>query len=171
MKTTRSNRRKEYAQVHLPRTIESTVFDAFMALEVLIVWGIAAWLYMRLDKVPTHFNAAGQADAWGSHGTLIFIVLIFTFCMGLLAYSAYHPKNVNTPFLLRTVEEHLLNARLIRIMALIIGLLFILIVVKMGGEVFGLSDAVFAKLMLLVIIAVLGVSAGFYGYIYYKYRR
>lgn len=171
MRTISSNKKNAYAQVHLPRTIESTIFDVFMALEVLVVWIIAAWLYIRFDKVPTHFNAAGQADAWGSHGALLFIVLIFTFCMGLLAYSAYHPKYVNTPFLLRTMEEHLLNARLIRIMALIIGLLFILIVMKMGGAVFGLSDTVFAMLMLLIIIAVLGVSAGFYCYIYFKRRR
>lgn len=165
------NKKNDYAQVHLPRTLESTLFDVFIALEVLVVWLLAAWLFVRFDTVPTHFNAAGNADAWGSHSILIFIVLVVTACQGLLAYSAYHPKYVNTPFKLRSVEEHQLNARLIRIMALIIGLLFIAVVVKMGGAMFGLSDSAFALMMLCCIVAVLGVSIGFYAYIHFKYHR
>ena len=161
----------DYSQVHLPRTLESTIFDAFMVLEVLAVWIIAAWLFVRFDTVPTHFNAAGEADAWGSHGMLLFFALVATVCLALLAYSAYHPKYVNTPFKLRSVEEHQLNARLIRIMALIIGLLFIAVVVKMGGAMFGLSDSAFALMMLCCIVAVLGVSIGFYAYIHFKYHR
>ena len=165
------SKKNDYAQVHLPRTLESTLFDVFIALEVLVVWLLAAWLFVRFDTVPTHFNAAGEADAWGSHSVLIFIVLVVTACQGLLAYSAYHPKYVNTPFKLRSVEEHQLNARLIRIMALIIGLLFIAVVVKMGGAMFGLSDSAFALMMLCCIVAVLGVSIGFYAYIHFKYHR
>ena len=164
-------KRDEYAHVHLPRTIESTIFDAFFVLEVLAVWIISAWLFVRFDTVPTHFNAAGQADAWGSHGMLIFFALMDAVVMGLLAYSAYNPKYVNTPVKAVTEEQLLLNARMIRIMGLIIGLLFILIAIKMGGAIFGLSDSVFAMLILLLIVALMGVAIGFSVLIYFKRRK
>ncbi len=164
-------KRYDYSQVHLPRTLESTIFDAFMVLEVLAVWIIAAWLFVRFDTVPTHFNAAGEADAWGSHGMLLFFALVATVCLALLAYSAYHPKYVNTPLQLKTVEEHLINARLIRILGIIIGLLFIAIEVKMSGAVIGLSDPAFAMMMLLFLVAIMGVTIGFYAYIHIRYRR
>lgn len=164
-------KKNEYAHVRLPRTIESTIFDAFFVLEVLAVWIIFAWLYVRFDTVPTHFNAAGQADAWGSHGVLIFFALMDAVVMGLLAYSAYRPKYVNTPVKVVTEEQLLLNARMIRITALIIGLLFILIAIKMGGAIFGLSDRTFALLMMLLIVALMGVAIGFSVFIYYKRRK
>ena len=164
-------KKNEYAHVRLPRTIESTIFDAFFVLEVLAVWIIFAWLYVRFDTVPTHFNAAGQADAWGSHGVLIFFALMDAVVMGLLAYSAYRPKYVNTPVKVVTEEQLLLNARMIRITALIIGLLFILIAIKMGGAIFGLSDRTFALLMLLLIVALMGVAIGFSVFIYFKRRK
>ena len=166
------NKRKyDYSQVHLPRTLESTIFDAFMALEVLAVWLLSTWLYVKFDTVPTHFNAAGKADAWGSHGMLLFFALIATVCMAVLAYSAYHPKYVNTPLQLKTVEEHLINARLLRILGIIIGLLFIAIEVKMSGAVIGLSDRAFAMMMLLFVVAIMGVSIGFYAYIHFRFHR
>lgn len=164
-------KKNEYAHVRLPRTIESTIFDAFFVLEVLAVWIIFAWLYVRFDTVPTHFNAAGQADAWGSHGVLIFFALMDAVVMGLLAYSAYRPKYVNTPVKVVTEEQLLLNARMIRITALIIGLLFILIAIKMGGAIFGLSDRTFALLMMLLIVALMGVAIGFSVFIYFKRRK
>ena len=164
-------KKNEYAQVHLPRTIESTIFDAFIVLEVLAVWIISAWLYVRYETVPTHFNAVGQADAWGSHTMLIFMALMDTVVMGLLAYSAYRPKYVNTPVKAVTEEQLLLNARMIRITALIIGLLFILIAIKMGGAIFGLSDPAFAMLMMLLIVALMVVAIGFSVLIYFKRRK
>lgn len=164
-------KRYDYSQVHLPRTLESTIFDAFMVLEVLAIWAISAWLYMKFDTVPTHFNAAGKADAWGSHGMLIFFALTATICLAVLAYSAYHPKYVNTPMQLKTVEEHLLNARMLRIMGIIIGLLFIAIQVKMSGAVIGLSDPAFAMIILFLVVAIMGVTIGFYVYIHIRYRR
>ena len=138
---------------------------------MLAVWIIFAWLYVRFETVPTHFNAAGQADAWGSHGVLIFFALMDAVVMGLLAYSAYRPKYVNTPVKVVTEEQLLLNARMIRITALIIGLLFILIAIKMGGAIFGLSDRTFALLMMLLIVALMGVAIGFSVFIYFKRRK
>jgi hypothetical protein len=78
---------------------------------------------------------------------------------------------VNTPLQLKTVEEHLINARLIRILGIIIGLLFIAIEVKMSGAVIGLSDPAFAMMMLLFLVAIMGVTIGFYAYIHIRYRR
>lgn len=164
-------KRKEYASVRLPRTIESTIFDAFIVLEVLVAWIIMAWLYVRIDIVPTHFNAMGKADAWGSHTMLIFMALIDAVVMGLLAYSAYHPKYINTPVKVVTEEQLMLNARMVRILALIIGLLFILIAIKMGGAIFGMSDPVFAMLMLCCVVALMGVAIGFSVYVHLRRPR
>lgn len=46
----------------------------------------AAYLYPELaDKIPTHFNAAGEADAWGSKNT-IFMMPIIMGASSLLVY-------------------------------------------------------------------------------------
>jgi len=162
---------KEAENIRLPRTFESTAFDVVIALEALAVWLLAAWLFVRFDTVPTHFNMAGEADAWGSHGMLIFMALIATFTLGLLVYSAYRPKYVSTTMKNLTYDEYLIQARMVRIIGVIIGLLFILIIVKMGGAIFGLSDPAFGMLMLLTMLVLIGVSIGFTAYMYIRRRR
>ena len=166
-----NSNKKQYASVRLPRTLESTFFDGFIALEILVAWIIMAWLFVRIDVVPTHFNAMGEADAWGSHTMLIFMALIDAVVMGLLAYSAYHPKYINSPVKVVTEEQLMLNARMVRIMALIIGLLFILIAIKMGGAIFGMSDHVFAMLMLCCVVALIGVAIGFSIFVHLRRPR
>ena len=157
----KSKEKVTYSQIKLPRTIESTIFEVFMGLEVLIVWVICGYLWSKVDSVPTHFNAAGEPDAWGNPVMLIFFALLTAFTLGLLAYCAYRPKYVNSPVKPMTIEQFLLNARMVRVLGVIIGLLFIVISLKMGGAIIGISDPSFAFAMLFFVLAIMGVAIGF----------
>ena len=52
-------------QVH--RTTEGTVFEVAFVILAIIVWGLIIWMIHRApDIVPTHFDASGKPNAYGS---------------------------------------------------------------------------------------------------------
>jgi len=164
-------KKQNYSEIRLPRTIESTIFEFFLLVEVLVAWVICGYLWAKVDTIPTHFNAQGEADAWGDPTVLIFFALMDALVLGLLAYSAYHPKMVNSTVKVVTIEQHLINARMVRVLGVIVGIMFILICLKMGGAIFGMSDRVFAISMFIIVLMILGVAVGFSIVIHLKRKR
>lgn len=63
----------------------------------------SAWAYPRLpERIPIHFDLAGQPDAWASRSTgwflLPMIALALTlFLHAIAAYSTHHPDTWNVP--------------------------------------------------------------------------
>ena len=64
-------------QVH--RTSEAIIFETAFAIVAIIVWGIITWmLYRAPDIVPTHLDASGKPNAYGSPSGIIIPCIVLT---------------------------------------------------------------------------------------------
>ncbi len=65
---------------------------------------LALWVYTIValnslpDRIPTHFNFAGEADDYGSKTTLWMLPVIASILVGLMSVIKKHPKYLNMPF-------------------------------------------------------------------------
>lgn len=55
------------------------------------------------DTIPTHFNAAGQADAWGSRSSVFILIAIFVVIVAGITWLSHHPSIFNYP---GVITEH-----------------------------------------------------------------
>lgn len=69
--------------------LTGVVFIA-MWFHIILVWGTLP------DRIPTHFNAAGEIDGWGGKGTLLFGPVIGTVTLAVLLIVERFPKAWNT---------------------------------------------------------------------------
>ena len=84
----------------LPRTIPQRVMEVLCLVLLLlqIVLPLAFWRFIP-DPLPTHYNMAGEADGWGSRGT-VFIMAGFSLFMWVFlgAVNRMEPRKWNIPF-------------------------------------------------------------------------
>ena len=84
-------------QVH--RTSEAIIFEIAFAIVAVIVWGIITWmLYRAPDIVPTHFDAFGKPNAYGSPTGIIIPCIVLTIGAVVCMATAYFPRHINMPF-------------------------------------------------------------------------
>jgi uncharacterized membrane protein len=79
------------------------------------------------DIIPTHFNAAGEIDGWGSKNTIVIPLIIQLVMTLLLGYLAKHPEKHNYPFTITEENRDYQYARsseLIMKLNLIINIIF-----------------------------------------------
>ena len=63
------------------RTKEGTIFEVAFLILALIVWGLIIWFIKQApDVVPTHFDASGNPNAWGSPLGIVIPCGIITVC-------------------------------------------------------------------------------------------
>jgi uncharacterized membrane protein len=82
--------------------IELTPFDKALELTgwmmVILLWAFAAYNYSTLpDKIPTHFNAAGQVDDYGSKIFIFLLPVIGTLLYPLMTVLNKFPHIFNYP--------------------------------------------------------------------------
>lgn len=62
------------------------------------LWILAIVAIMELpDRIPIHFNFAGEADSYGSKTTLWMLPIIATILVGLMSIIKQHPEHLNMP--------------------------------------------------------------------------
>lgn len=71
--------------------VAANLLTVMTALTVAIGY---AWLP---DSIPTHFNLAGQPDAWGSKGSVWMLVVVNIVIVGGLTLLSRYPKVFNYP--------------------------------------------------------------------------
>lgn len=121
------------------KTIESTplpVFDRVLewfSLFLLIgLWGLVLFAYLKMpDSIPIHFNASGQADRYGSKGTIFILPVIGSFIFALFTVLGKQPNKLNyittlTPG--NTSKQYLYAGKMLRCLKFSILLLFVLLV-------------------------------------------
>ena len=120
--------------VRMGRTMESTIFEMVALFMIVVMWVLAAWMYLHSpETIPTHFDAAGNPNDYGSRLTLFILAGIGTVLTVLLMVGAYFPTGViNLPPKLETPKQYVLTpkqyalaSRMVRVMALQVCLLFI----------------------------------------------
>lgn len=89
----RKNRRPK---LDIPRSGLDNVGDAVAGIGVLVLVTLTAASWATLpDSVPTHFNAAGVADAWGSKNSLLLLPAVALVMWAGLTVLARFPHAFN----------------------------------------------------------------------------
>ena len=121
-------------EVKVHRTLEATVFEIAFAIMTIIVWGIIIWMIQQApDIVPTHFDASGKPNAYGSPSGIIIPCIILTagaiLCMGI----AYFPRHINMPFKITNIHQVEWTIRFTRVMGITLLLTPLAVVYMMLG--------------------------------------
>ena len=120
--------------VKVHRTTEATVLEVVFALTAIIVWGIIIWMIHRApDIVPTHFDASGKPNAYGSPTGIAIPCIIMTIAGIGLMVLAYFPRLINMPVKISNIRQVELTIRSTRIAAIILLLLALAIVYTLLG--------------------------------------
>lgn len=103
-------------KIKVYRTTEATVFEVAFAIVAIIVWGVIIWLVHRApDIVPTHFDASGNPNAYGSPIGATIPCVILTIGAIVMMVLAYFPRHINMPFKITNIQQVKLTIRQLRI--------------------------------------------------------
>lgn len=116
--------------VRMERSLESTIFEMVALFLIIVMWVLAGWMYVHSpETIPTHFDAAGNPNDYGSRLTLLIVAAIATVVTVLMMVGAYYPTGaINPPPKLETPRQYVLASRMVRVMALLVCLLFICVI-------------------------------------------
>ena len=110
--------------VKVHRTMEGTILEVIFAIVAVVIWGLIIWLvHQAPDIVPTHFDASGKPNAYGSPAGVTIPCIILTIAAITLMVLAYFPRHLNMPFKITNIRQVELAIRQVRISGII--LLFI----------------------------------------------
>ncbi|MBO5592151.1 MAG: DUF1648 domain-containing protein, partial [Prevotella sp.] len=84
--------------VKVHRTTEAMILEVVFVLTAILVWGIIIWMiHQAPDIVPTHFDALGKPNAYGSPVGIAIPCIIMTIAGVGLMVLAYFPRFINMP--------------------------------------------------------------------------
>lgn len=112
--------------------LELSIIDKILEIAgwsaLLTLWFIILINYSDLpDKIPSHYNAYGEVDGYGSKFLLIILTLISTILYISLTYLNRFPHIFNFPVKItqeNAVNQYIIATRLIRYIKFIIVLIF-----------------------------------------------
>lgn len=115
--------------------IELNAFDktveALCILMLISIWAVALNYYPNLpDTIPTHFNAAGVIDDYGSKITIFLLPGIYSILFILLSVLNFFPHIFNytkeiTPE--NALAQYSIATQMLRVLKLTIGVVFFII--------------------------------------------
>ncbi|MDF2904849.1 MAG: hypothetical protein K0R34_170 [Herbinix sp.] len=82
----------------VPRTVfhKGIELATIAVLIIMVTYPIAIWNTLP-DKLPMHYNVAGEIDRWGSRAELFTLPVIGLFMYGLLSLVSSFPSTWNIP--------------------------------------------------------------------------
>lgn len=123
-------------------TVVDRILEMFSLVLVICIIVLTIVFYQHApEQISIHFNAAGQADGWGDKSGIFFIMGMGLLCIGLCNYAAYNHKLVNLPIRLKPEclpQQLTLLGRMMRILALVLGMLFLTILCSMAAPQLGI---------------------------------
>lgn len=129
-----------------------------MAVCMLVFTGV---LYSKApDTIPTHFNLAMEADAWGGKSVYWILAGIMLVGMAICASAAYNRKLVNLPVRLKPAVLYRqigLISRMCRIMTLTFSLVWLAVLLSMSASFIGLPADVTVIMIPFSVLLMLGV--------------
>ena len=121
-------------EVKVHRTIEGTIFETVFTIMAIVVWGlIILMLNQAPDIIPTHFDASGKPNAYGSPMGIVIPCIIVTIAAIGLMVIAYFPRHINMPFKVTNIRQVELTIRMTRIT----GLIFLVLTLAIGWTSLG----------------------------------
>jgi len=104
------------------------------AIVAIVVWGIIIWLVHRApDIVPTHFDASGNPNAYGSPVGITIPCIILTIAAISLIVLAYFPRHINMPVNITNIRQVEMTIRSTRVAAITLLVLCLAIVYTLLG--------------------------------------
>lgn len=108
-------------KIKVNRTPEGNIFEfAFLVLLIAVWVFIIIALQKAPDIVPTHFDAAGRPNSYGSKFGILIPTIITTIAAVSMMVCAYFPHKINLPTQITTPHQYELAIRMLRIMGLIL---------------------------------------------------
>ena len=133
--------------IKVHRTMEGTIFEIAFAIIAIIVWGLIIWLVHRApDIVPTHFDASGKPNAYGSPAGTTFPCIILTIAAISMMVLAYFPRHINMPFKMTNIQQVKLAIRQLRIA----GIIFMFIPLAVSYMMLGMKTPSPAPLLVMI---------------------
>ena len=127
--------------------MEGTIFEITFAIIVIIVWGLIIWLVHRApDIVPTHFDASGKPNAYGSPAGITVPCIILTIAAISMMVLAYFPRHINMPFKMTNIQQVKLAIRQLRIA----GIIFMFIPLAVSYMMLGMKTPSPAPLLVMI---------------------
>lgn len=107
--------------IKVHRTTEGTIFEIAFAILAIIVWvSVILMVQQAPDIVPTHFDASGTPNAYGSPEGVLLPCAILTIAAVCLMVLAYFPRYINMPVKITNIRQVELVIRMTRIMGLML---------------------------------------------------
>ena len=149
--------------VKVHRTTEATVFEVAFVILAIIVWGIIIWMIHRApDVVPTHVDASGKPNAYGSPTGIIIPCIILTIGAVVCMAIAYFPRHINMPFKITNIRQVELAIRFSRVT----GITFLLIPLSVAYMMLGMSSP--SPTPFLVVFGLLFLEIIYFSIVIYK---
>ena len=138
--------------VKVHRTTEATIFEIVFAIVAVIVWGLIIWMiHQAPDIVPTHFDASGKPNAYGSPTGIAIPCIIITIAAISCMAVAYFPRYVNMPFKITNIRQVELAIRSVRVAGITMLLLALAVVYTLLGTDSPSPAPIFAVIGLLLV--------------------
>ena len=101
------------------------VFDrVLLVLSLLTLIGTALFLavYWRRmpEEIPTHFNAAGQADGWGSKSSILLLPIVGAVMFGVFQFTAFIISNMKDAGAARPLRAMEIMCRLLCLITMLV---------------------------------------------------
>jgi uncharacterized membrane protein len=131
-------------------------FAAFIFVIILILLPIINYSHLP-ETIPVHFNAAGEADGYGSKSTLWLLPVTGVFMWLMFTVLESFPQIYNFPVKItpeNAVTQYRMATRLLRVLKTVILIIFSFISMKTmdtaGGSASGLGKAFLPVFLILV---------------------
>ena len=92
--------------VKVHRTTEGSVLEAVFVVVAIVVWALIIWMvHQAPDIVPTHFDALGKPNAYGSPTGVMIPCIIITIGALICMVVAYFPRHINMPVKITNIRQ------------------------------------------------------------------
>ena len=136
-------------KVKVYRTKEATVFEIVFVLIAIIVWAlIILMVYRAPDIVPTHFDASGKPNDYGSPVSVTIPCVLLMIGAIICMVCAYFPRHINMPFKITNIRQVELAIRMLRVM----GVTFLLIPLAVAYTMLGMSSPTAVPIIAVIVL-------------------
>lgn len=147
-------------RIKLPFTLFHKVIEGLCFLVFLgsLIYLAVNWRFIP-DSVPTHFNAAGAADAWGGKNSLIILIAVDAMLYIVMTLASLFPASWNVP--VRITPEN--SLRVLPLIKDMLSLTKLYILVMFGYLIVAASRAMplGAWFLPLVLVLLLGTNVAY----------
>lgn len=131
--------------------MEGTIFEIAFAIIAIIVWGLIIWLvHQAPDIVPTHFDASGKPNAYGSPTGVTIPCVILTIGAIVMMVLAYFPRHINMPFKITNIRQVELAIRQLRIA----GIILMILPLAVAYTILGMSSPTAVPIIAVVVLLI-----------------